>query len=82
MDLLQWPGMALSLLGAYFITNPDVRWRRRGFACWLVANPLLILWAIWHGAWGIALMQVAFLITSGIGWWRCRVSEGPQAYPH
>jgi hypothetical protein len=72
IDLLQWPGMVLGLLGAVLVASGQARVRRAGFAVWLVSNGCWIVWALHAQAWGLLGMQVFFSVTSVMGWWNNR----------
>lgn len=69
IDLLQWPGMVLGLLGAPLVASRQARIRRYGFAVWLVSNGCWIAWGLHAGAWGLVGMQVVFCGSSALGWW-------------
>jgi hypothetical protein len=68
LDILQWPGAALGLIGAALVSGNSNRARRWGFATWIVSNLVLIVWCVWSGAWGLLAMYSVYLITSGMGW--------------
>lgn len=72
LDLLQYPGAALGLVGAVLVAGKTDRWRRLGFGLWLGSNAALIGWAIWAGAWGLFGMYVVYFVTSAIGLWNNR----------
>jgi hypothetical protein len=76
IDLLQWPAMALGLLGAFLVASGDRGRRRVGFGVWVASNGLWIAWGCHGGAWGLVAMQVAFTATSVLGWWSHRPSAG------
>jgi len=67
IDLLQWPGMALGLLGAPLVASARARLRMHGFAAWLVSNLCWIAWAIDAHAWGLVAMQLVFCASSAAG---------------
>lgn len=71
-DLLQYPGVALSLAGAVLTAQRCTRAKRWGFAVWLASNCLLIGFSAVAGAWGLLVMYVAFLGTSAVGLWNHR----------
>ncbi len=58
IDHLQWPAMAVTIVGAWFIGS-RVRWQRRvGFWSMLGSNLLWMAWG-WHvGAWALVGLQV------------------------
>lgn len=66
-DWLQYPGMALSLLGAFLVAGRSAQWRRAGFTVWLISNAVLFAWALSVHAWGVAVMYIAFFLTSAWG---------------
>lgn len=72
-SLCQWPGMALGLLGAVFVAGTDRARRRWGFGLWVGSNCFWIVNALGSGTWGLVIMQMFFLFTSGLGWWNHRV---------
>ena len=71
-SLCQWPGMALGLLGAVLVAGTDRKRRRWGFALWVGSNAFWIVNAVGSGTWGLVIMQICFLATSGLGWWNHR----------
>jgi hypothetical protein len=72
LDALQWPGMALGLLGAWWVASPHRHVRARGFLVWIASNACWIAWSIASGGWGLLIMQTAFCATSCLGWWNHR----------
>jgi len=56
MDLLQYPGVALGLVGATLVSQRASRARRWGFLLWIGSNALLISWAVGAEAWGLLSM--------------------------
>lgn len=78
LDALQWPGMALGLLGAWLVASGKRPVRRRGFAVWIASNVCWIIWSIATSAWGLLIMQACFTATSFLGWWNHR-PEAPDA---
>jgi hypothetical protein len=68
LDVLQWPGAALGLIGAALVSGRTARARRWGFATWIASNLVLIVWCIWTAAWGLLAMYRVYLFTSAMGW--------------
>jgi hypothetical protein len=69
---LQWPAMALSLLGAVLVASSLRQRRRAGFGVWVGSNLLWVVWGLNSAAWGFVVMQLAFIATSVAGWWNSR----------
>ena len=76
LDLLQWPGATLGLIGALLVAMASPRNRRLGFILWLGSNACLITWACWSGAWPLAGMYVFYFATSVLGVWNNRRRAG------
>ncbi len=72
MDLLQYPGVALGLIGAILVSQRASRARRWGFLFWICSNVLLISWAVGAAAWGLLAMYVVYSVTSVLGLWNNR----------
>ncbi|MCK6490621.1 MAG: hypothetical protein L6R48_20400 [Planctomycetes bacterium] len=68
LDLLQYPGVALGLIGAVLVSQRTPRLRRMGFLLWIASNVLLISWAISAAAWGLLAMYAVYSVTSVMGW--------------
>jgi hypothetical protein len=77
MDLLQYPGVALGLVGAVLVCQRTASIRRWGFLLWIGSNALLISWAIGAAAWGLLAMYAVYSVTSVMGWWNNR--DAPPA---
>ena len=69
IHFLQWPAMAISLLGAWWIGDTGRQQRHLGFAVLLVSNALWIAWAIPDRAWALLAMQAAFVFLNGRGFY-------------
>lgn len=67
LDWIQYPGVALSLTGAWLVSSPQAPRRRVGFAIWIVSNVVLITWAVSVSAWGLVGMYSFFTVTSARG---------------
>ena len=72
LDLLQYPGVALGLIGAVLVSQRSLRARRSGFLLWRGSNVLLISWAVGAAAWGLLAMYAVYSVTSVMGWWNNR----------
>lgn len=64
---LEWSGAGLSMLGALLTALPTSDLRFLGFLCFLVANILLVAWAMLNRCRGISAMQGFFILTSILG---------------
>jgi hypothetical protein len=69
---LDWPAMAMALIGSYLVGNTSIISRRRGFIIYLVSNALWITWGVATHNWPLAIMSLAFCYTSGRGWVNAR----------
>lgn len=67
MELLQWPGAFLGLLGAVFVSRDSRRSRRWGFALWIASNVFLIAFAVHAQAWALLAMYICYAATSIVG---------------
>ena len=68
IDLLQWIGAILGMLGAPLVASRSSRVRCSGFGVWIGSNVALISWASITGAWGLVAMQAFFCWSSWRGW--------------
>ncbi len=68
IDLLQWPGALLGLIGAILVAQKTASSRRWGFGLWILSNAFLIIFAIAVGAWALVLMYACYAGTSVWGW--------------
>ena len=58
LDLLQWPAMVVTVLGAYLVASQSERKREWGFWIFLLSNVLWIVWG-WHDkAYALMALQV------------------------
>ena len=76
IQALQWPAMAVSLLGAWWIGDSGRQQRHLGFAVLLVSNALWIAWAIPDHAWALLTMQAAFVFLNGRGFYESFKGQG------
>jgi hypothetical protein len=69
LNHLQWPAMALSVAGSWFVADPMASLRLLGFVLFLLANIAWLAWG-WHTrAWALVIMQAVFTLTSIRGLW-------------
>ena len=61
IDLLQWPAMAITLFGAWWLASQKAGKRLVGFWLMVVANVLWIAWGWGDEAWAVVLMQVGLM---------------------
>lgn len=65
IDLLQWPAVALTVLGAWFVGSQRA-WRRGvGFWTYLGSNLMWIVWGLSAATYGVVALQV-FLVALNI----------------
>ena len=68
IDIIQWPAMAATLLGAWLLASDQARTRIIGFAVFCLSNVMWVIWG-WHDqAWALVSLQVGlfFLNSRGI----------------
>jgi hypothetical protein len=59
LDLLQWPAMVVTVLGAWLVASRSQRRRTIGFWVFLASNVLWVAWG-WHArAYAVVALQVA-----------------------
>jgi hypothetical protein len=58
LDALQWPAMAVTLLGAWLVASRSQRRRHMGFWVFLGSNVLWVVWAIQARAWALLALQI------------------------
>lgn len=68
IDIIQWIGALLGILGAPLVASAHSRNRRLGFAAWMGSNAALLTWGACTGAWALAGMQLFFGWSSWRGW--------------
>lgn len=73
IDLLQWPGAILGLLGAILVAQKTSEARQLGFGLWILSNACLIAFAATVGAWALVGMYACYAGTSVWGWRNNRV---------
>ncbi len=64
---MQWPGLALGLLGGWLVGYDSRRARFWGFSLWVASDIFWALYGLPQGtsALGFQAMQIAFMISSG-----------------
>lgn len=67
MDLLQWPGAVLGLLGALLVAQNETGRRAAGFSCWIVSNTMLVGWAVHAHAHALVGLYVLYGAISIMG---------------
>jgi len=78
LDVFQYSGVALGLIGAILVSQRSAQHRRWGFLLWIGSNVLLISWTIGAAAWGLLAMYAVYSVTSIMGW---RNNRDPEAKP-
>ena len=64
--VLEWTGSIIGILGAALLASHGL-YARWGWLCYLLANVLLICWALRISATGFLLQQLVFFVTSVMG---------------
>lgn len=64
IDLLQWPALVLSIIGAWLVGGRRANQRLAGFLLFLASNVLWSLWGLGIAAWGVVITQAFFTWTS------------------
>lgn len=67
--VLEWSGAVTGLVGAAILAS-QTRHARWGWLAFLLANLLLISWALRMQAMGLLVQQVGFTVTSLLGLYR------------
>ncbi|MBU3640971.1 hypothetical protein [Polynucleobacter sp. Fuers-14] len=65
----EWIGSILGIGGAFLVAI-NGRYASYGWICFLMANMVMIGFAVESGLYGILTQQVVFMATSVIGLWR------------
>lgn len=68
VEMLQWPGAILGLIGAVLVAQKSMASRRWGFALWILSNACLVTFAVSVSAWALVVMYGCYAGTSGWGW--------------
>jgi hypothetical protein len=61
VDLLQWPAMAVTLFGAWWLASRKPGRRKLGFWLMVVSNILWITWGAGDGAYALITLQVGLM---------------------
>jgi len=78
LSLCQWPAMALSIIGSWYIGDPGRKHRRWGFAVLIVSNGLWMSWGSVDHAWALLVMQVLYIILNGRGLFQNAAASSTQ----
>ncbi len=57
LNALQWPAMAVTLLGAWLVASKSEARRAWGFWVYLASNALWIGWGWYTGGWALVVLQ-------------------------
>ena len=76
LSLCQWPAMALSIIGSWYIGDPGRKHRRWGFAVLILSNGLWMSWGSVDHAWALLVMQVLYIILNGRGLFQNAAATG------
>ena len=68
MQLIEWLGAMLGIAGALIISM-NRPWSGAAWPIWIASNVSLIAFAAEIGAWGIVVMQAAFIVININGVW-------------
>jgi hypothetical protein len=69
IHVCEWLGAFLGLLGAYMLATHS-RCSKWGWVAFLASNVAMIGFALGAGAYGLLLMQLGFMGSSGLGCYR------------
>ena len=64
IDALQWPAMALTIVGTWLVGSTQPRKRVAGFVLFLASNGLWSAWAVHAAAPALMILQVALALTN------------------
>jgi hypothetical protein len=56
--LLQWPAMAVTLVGTWYLASTAKHWRLLGFWASIIANALWVAWGVHDHAYAVIAMNV------------------------
>jgi len=62
LDFIQWPAMAVTVIGAWLVASKRKFKRNWGFWTFLLSNALWIVWAIGDRAYALILLQVCLAV--------------------
>lgn len=61
IDLIQWPAMILTIVGAWLVASQSKKKRGVGFWVFLASNVLWVIWG-WHDhAYAVILLQIGLV---------------------
>ncbi|HEX6643166.1 MAG TPA: hypothetical protein VF037_00720, partial [Gemmatimonadales bacterium] len=58
IDLLQWPAMLATVIGAWLVASGREYKRNYGFWCFIIGNVLWAAWGVHSGAIALLILQV------------------------
>jgi hypothetical protein len=64
LDLVQWPAMASTVLGAWLVGSRSARKRSVGFWCFLAGNAMWVLWGLHDHAYALVGLQFCLAATN------------------
>jgi len=59
LDLIQWPAMATTVVGAWWVGSQKKHRRQWGFWMFLVSNVLWVAWGLYDHAYALVALQFA-----------------------
>jgi len=62
LDLLQWPAMAATLVGSWYVASRDPRRRNLAFWIFLLSNVLWAAWGLHAHAYALIVLQIGLLL--------------------
>ncbi len=62
LDMVQWPAMAITVLGAWYTGSSHKTKRAVGFWAFLLSNALWITWGVHDTAWALVVLQVVLAV--------------------
>jgi hypothetical protein len=62
LNLLQWPGMAVTVAAAWLVASQRKFKRNWGFWLFLLSNVLWIVWGLYDGAYALILLQLCLAL--------------------
>lgn len=61
-DMLQWPAMVVTVVGAWLLTSTARHRRFIGFGFFLLSNVLWVLWGLHAAAYAVIALQVCLAL--------------------
>ena len=80
MLALQICSAAFALLGTWLLRKPGP-WAPWAFVCWLVSNPLAVVFMGLNGHWWLAMQHLVFLLLAAEGVWHWLLAPQLQIAP-